>query len=98
MKCDIRKFAFPMEIVNTQYLDILNTETMELVNCNQKFNIIEWIVLNMDEPFANAYNVIAVEVFDSDSDKLCIPGFKLAYNFGHNAIYPHRYYREVDAE
>lgn len=96
MKFDIRKFAFPMEIVNAQYLDILNTETMELVNCKKKFNMLEWVVPNIDEPLANAYNIAAIEVFDSDNDQICYPGFKLARNLGHNAIYPHMYYREIE--
>ena len=96
MKCDIRKFAFPMDIVNEKYTDVIDTKTMILCSRNEKFNMYEWIVTNMDEPLANAYNIAAVEVFDCDSDQMCFPGFKLARNFGHNAIYPHMYYRESE--
>lgn len=97
MKCSIRKFAFPISIIQEKGLvDVLNTKTMCLCKSNRTFHPMEWIILEIDEPFAIVYNVAAVEIFDSDSDELSYPGFKLARNCGHNAIYPHMYYRESE--
>lgn len=96
MKCDIRKFAFPMDIVMKSYTDIINTKTMTFAKHDGRFYLREWIIPDTNEPFVIAYSIDAVEIFDSDRDDLCYPGFKLARNWGHNAIYPHMYYRESE--
>jgi hypothetical protein len=96
MKCDIRKFAFPMDIVMESYVDIVDTNTMMFINSNDAVGLREWIIPDISASLAIAYRTNAVEVFDSDRDDLCYPGFKLARGCGHNAIYPHRYYRESE--
>ena len=96
MKCDIRKFAFPMNIVMESYVDIIDTNTMMFINSNEAVDLREWIIPDMSASLALAYRIDAVEVFDSDRDDLHYPGLKLARNCGHNTIYPHMYYREDD--
>lgn len=96
MKCEIRKFSFPMNIVMESYVDIVDTNTMMFINSNETVDLREWIIPDMSAVLALAYRADAVEVFDSDGDDLCYPGFKLARNCGHNAIYPHMYYRESE--
>ena len=96
MKCDIRRFAFPKDIVMRSYVDIVDTSTMMFANSDEVVDLRYWIILDIKEPLALAYNTVAIEIFDSDRDDLNYPGFKLASNCGHNAIYPHMYYRESE--
>lgn len=97
MKCDIRKFTFPMNIVHANYMEIVDTETMQFAKSDLgDFDYNNWIILDPDEHFAVAYNIVAIEAFDSDSDELNYIGFKLSRNCGHNSVYPHLYYREID--